>query len=284
MRKIGEKMDQLIEYIRQTNSFNKNGWDKYAAVFEFCPNRTTVFGCVDFIYKKGNNLVYLDVPGSEKPTFIFGNDESYWPSASNAINFCTLNIKKAISEFTNNGEIGFTFLNLLRFCPESKSLWTMGVSGDNAKAVWCKVFNERGSNWSNRVILQKKHLTNMEQIPIVKEAFNGSGDFAETGDCKIQNNENARQQKSLYIMKCKNTGHYKIGISANPKARESTLQSEKPSIKMVGQWDQLAGMERELHQQYADQRIRGEWFNLTPTQVRFICHDLTTKSKQVANF
>lgn len=93
-----------------------------------------------------------------------------------------------------------------------------------------------------------------------------------------------RRPKSLYIMKCKNTGHYKIGISANPKARESTLQSEKPSIRMVGQWDQLAGMERELHQKYAEQRIRGEWFDLTPAQVRFICHDLTSKSKQIANF
>lgn len=83
--------------------------------------------------------------------------------------------------------------------------------------------------------------------------------------------------KSLYLMKCESTGYYKIGISKNPKVRESTLQPERPTIKLVGEWKGLSGLERTLHAQYSDQRVRGEWFDLTKAQVRYLCRDLTKK-------
>ena len=73
----------------------------------------------------------------------------------------------------------------------------------------------------------------------------------------------------LYLMKCGHTGHYKIGISKTPKKRESTLQSEKPSITMVGAWKGSGFYERPWHQYFKDQRLRGEWFSLSPAQVRF---------------
>jgi len=80
-------------------------------------------------------------------------------------------------------------------------------------------------------------------------------------------------------MKDEATGAYKIGIAKNPKVRESTLQAEKPSIKMVGNWRNLSHLESDLHREYAQQRLRGEWFNLEPAQVRFLCHRLTHLSK-----
>jgi hypothetical protein len=82
---------------------------------------------------------------------------------------------------------------------------------------------------------------------------------------------------NVYIMKDCHSGFYKIGKSKNPRARESTLQSEKPSIKMVftaPECDRVS--ERTLHSQFSNQRIRGEWFDLTPAQVRYICHQLKT--------
>lgn len=75
--------------------------------------------------------------------------------------------------------------------------------------------------------------------------------------------------KKLYLMKDQHLGCYKIGVSSNPEHRESTLSAQKPSIKLVGSWDDMAYAEKEWHQYFADQRIRGEWFDLTPTQVRF---------------
>lgn len=81
-----------------------------------------------------------------------------------------------------------------------------------------------------------------------------------------------RAYRMLYIMKDSHNGLYKIGKSVNPKTRERTLQSEKPSIKMVFSAKESEDMsEKSLHIEFAEQRVRGEWFSLTPAQVRYIC-------------
>jgi hypothetical protein len=77
------------------------------------------------------------------------------------------------------------------------------------------------------------------------------------------------KSQKTYILKDDNTSLYKIGKSVNPKHRERTLQSEKPTIKMVKTWDK--DIEAELHKKYESQRVRGEWFNLTEIQIRYIC-------------
>jgi len=88
------------------------------------------------------------------------------------------------------------------------------------------------------------------------------------GDWDTQPNPNVRQ---LYLMKCQRSGDYKIGIGKNPTQRESTLQNEKPDLVMVGNWAGMSKYEREWHKHFAEQRKRGEWFSLTPAQVRFFC-------------
>jgi hypothetical protein len=72
-----------------------------------------------------------------------------------------------------------------------------------------------------------------------------------------------------YIMKDNNTGFYKIGKSVNPRLRERTLQSEKPSIKMIKVFDK--DIEKELHNKYKEFRVRGEWFDLNKIQINYIC-------------
>jgi hypothetical protein len=74
--------------------------------------------------------------------------------------------------------------------------------------------------------------------------------------------------KTYLIKDCVN-GFYKIGKSRNPKIREKTLQHEKPTIKIVKIFDQ--DIEKILHEQYKEQRLRGEWFNLNNIQVKYIC-------------
>ncbi len=70
-------------------------------------------------------------------------------------------------------------------------------------------------------------------------------------------------------MKDENTGYYKIGKSKTPKQRERTLQSEKPSIKMIKVWNN--NIEKFLHNEYKEFRVRGEWFKLNNIQVKYIC-------------
>lgn len=86
----------------------------------------------------------------------------------------------------------------------------------------------------------------------------------EEEEIEIQYTEPGYRTETLYVyvMLDKNTGYYKIGKSINPQLRESTLQSEKPTIKMVHCFDAEDYSERYLHRVYKHKRIRGEWFDL----------------------
>jgi len=84
--------------------------------------------------------------------------------------------------------------------------------------------------------------------------------------------------KSLYLMKCKHTGHYKIGVSGNPKHREKTLQSEKPTIDVVAAWGNAGHLEKQWHKHFAACRLRGEWFNLSNIQVKYMCSHMAKQA------
>lgn len=71
-----------------------------------------------------------------------------------------------------------------------------------------------------------------------------------------------------YLMFDANSGHYKIGRSIDPKFRERTLQSEKPSISLVGKTK--VDIEKRLHDKYSVYHVRGEWYNLSQHQVKDI--------------
>ncbi len=83
----------------------------------------------------------------------------------------------------------------------------------------------------------------------------------------------------VYLMLDEVNGYYKIGISNNPKYRERTLQSEKPSIKLICAKEfpsrRIAeAIESALHKAYTAEHIRGEWFNLTAKDVQEITQTL----------
>jgi hypothetical protein len=86
---------------------------------------------------------------------------------------------------------------------------------------------------------------------------------------KTQEHTKRKTKSKTYLLKDKNTGFYKIGKSVNPKNREKTLQSEKPTYELLKVWDK--NIEKELHEKYATQRVRGEWFDLNKIQIKYIC-------------
>jgi hypothetical protein len=138
-------------------------------------------------------------------------------------------------------------------------------------------------------ILNKSNIKNKDRIRMILEV----NENITTSDlCKmtgIQKRSVQRYRKSLnkvykspvkeqslinkysktYLIKNKRNGLYKIGRSKDPESREKTLQSEEPNIIIVKVWDK--NIESELHKMYAKQRLRGEWFELSKIQVRYIC-------------
>jgi hypothetical protein len=81
----------------------------------------------------------------------------------------------------------------------------------------------------------------------------------------------------MYLMIDKNTGYYKIGRSVDPRARERTLQSEKPTIELLNVYDTKIKHERILHGMFKEKRIRGEWFDLSGSDVQSINTYFTQK-------
>lgn len=84
---------------------------------------------------------------------------------------------------------------------------------------------------------------------------------------------------TIYIMIDHNTGFYKIGHSQNVLRRESTLQSEKPTIELLYTFEGIKKDEKDLHENYKDLRVRGEWFALEPYMVENIIKHFEFKRK-----
>ena len=76
----------------------------------------------------------------------------------------------------------------------------------------------------------------------------------------------------VYLMIDTTNNFYKIGISNNPRYREHTLQSDKPTIELICAKEYptraiAEAIESALHRVYGNKRIRGEWFNLDSSDV-----------------
>ena len=79
----------------------------------------------------------------------------------------------------------------------------------------------------------------------------------------------------VYLMIDTTNNYHKIGISNNPRYREHTLQSDKPTIELLCSKEYPSraiaeAIESALHKVYANKRIRGEWFNLNPSDIEEI--------------
>lgn len=80
-------------------------------------------------------------------------------------------------------------------------------------------------------------------------------------------------------MKCNSTGYHKIGVSVDPALRERTLQSEKPTVKLVAKWEDAQEWESHWHEYFKQHRMRGEWFQLTKCQVAYLCSMMKNRAK-----
>lgn len=94
----------------------------------------------------------------------------------------------------------------------------------------------------------------------------------------IQSRDN--EECYVYFMLDSKNKHYKIGISNEPEWREKTLQSEKPSIKLIAAKKFVnrriaANIEKALHDSYSHKRKRGEWFQLDQEDIDEIKTTLT---------
>lgn len=89
----------------------------------------------------------------------------------------------------------------------------------------------------------------------------------QNNSAKIRIQEMESEECYVYFMFDTKSLCYKIGISNLPEWREKTLQSEKPSVKLIAAKKFVnrriaANFEKALHDSYSHKRKRGEWFQL----------------------
>lgn len=135
----------------------------------------------------------------------------------------------------------------------NESLWTSSNISGEVFRIGCYEF--RDCLYKNGIIT--------DLVPSAK-----SNSFEMAIDEKTDEDESCY----VYLMVDTTNGYYKIGMSKNPDYRESTLQSEKPSIELVCAKKYpnrkiAASIESALHKTYSSKNIRGEWFSLTPYDV-----------------
>lgn len=72
----------------------------------------------------------------------------------------------------------------------------------------------------------------------------------------------------VYLVEC--DGRHKIGKAkkvSNRVGHFDTIYPKPVTLVAHARFDDMDGMERHLHAKYADRRIHGEWFDLSPEQV-----------------
>lgn len=144
------------------------------------------------------------------------------------------------------------------------------------KCVKCQLLNDEGTIL-NEMGLSTYGQPHMEEV--CKRGFQQY--FAEYlslyNGIKVEVKEDevvppAKTTCYVYLMIDTTNNFYKIGISNNPKYREHTLQSDKPTIELLCAKEYPSRViaetiESSLHKVYAGKRIRGEWFNLDASDV-----------------
>lgn len=75
----------------------------------------------------------------------------------------------------------------------------------------------------------------------------------------------------LYAIQQGENGPIKLGLAKDPRERLKTLQQGNPErLHGLAAWRALRLEERQLHEEFAADRLVGEWFRPTPELVDFV--------------
>jgi hypothetical protein len=129
----------------------------------------------------------------------------------------------------------------------------------------------------NAKSLSPYHLSVIANSEIVSEKHKQKALYLlKNPETSLEPKENEKTRKSkftkdgyIYLIKS-DTGHYKIGRSKDVFDRIKTFSIKLPfEIELIHQFpaDDTLVAEAQLHKNFAQQRVNGEWFDLTPQMV-----------------
>lgn len=76
---------------------------------------------------------------------------------------------------------------------------------------------------------------------------------------------------NVYLMRCTESGNTKIGFAKSVARRFKEIQAHSPTkLEVIHTVSAHHHHERQLHAQFADRRLHGEWFDLTDEDIAWI--------------
>ena len=90
-------------------------------------------------------------------------------------------------------------------------------------------------------------------------------------DGKPDQSPKVDKSRYVYFIQCGKTGPIKIGYANDVKARLATLQTASPfDLRLLATIKGRPSLERQLHNRFAGDRLRGEWFLPTSELLAFV--------------
>jgi hypothetical protein len=165
-------------------------------------------------------------------------------------------------------KVQITSDELKSFSSKNLLKWKIEDPVNNTSFI-CEAKNH---HWYTKDLLQAviKNLASEYSNLVLENDINYSP-LIERNELKIVCRDN-NEECYVYLMIDTTNNFHKIGISNNPKYREKTLQSDKPTIELLHKKSfpnrKIAEvLEKTLHITYSNKRIRGEWFNLDSDEI-----------------
>lgn len=223
-------------------------------VFHFNPKqiRPKQFDKVSFLFEEGKQI-HFELATNPIPSKNSNNE----------------NILEYKSIITNSE------LNL--FATSDFKKWKISLVNDKRDILGGNISGCESYRGENNIKIVIKKFAN-DYIDLVKNTI---PDYQPTELRQVNEiNKTAAEFCFVYLMYDTSNDYYKIGISNNPEYRESTLQSEKPTIEMIISKKfpvrKIAeSIEKALHETYSEKRLRGEWFELDLIDVGHIKQTLS---------
>ena len=88
-----------------------------------------------------------------------------------------------------------------------------------------------------------------------------------TKEARLQKSAKKPKQGYVYLAEDQRNQYVKIGFSTKPSHREKTLQAEQPAVDFIAVFPGTTQDERDLHVEFEQYRIRGEWFALPASTI-----------------
>jgi hypothetical protein len=98
---------------------------------------------------------------------------------------------------------------------------------------------------------------------VIQENIEARAAFDAEHQAQTKRQSGMKRPGFVYVMHCPRRQQYKIGFSIKPEARETSLKTAMPEIRLLGYFPGTLETEARIHKKYRRECAGREWFQLS---------------------